>query len=226
MLTNFSFGRFHFGILLTILLISFQQTGYSQLLDPTTHPKFVNPLPVIKEAGLRVDLTKGGEHLTVQMKDTSQWLGLVDVNDNNAQLMTTVWGYKFPGLPTHYPSPTIVAKKNKKVFIEWRADNLPGQFLPVDASLHMAHPNDITTISGVRAWYAAGNVPVVTHLHGGHTESASDGLPEAWFTQSGNDKGQYWMKQEYQYDNTQESATLWYHDHALGITRLNVYAEN
>ena len=26
------------------------------------------------------------------------------------------------------------------------------------------------------------------------------------------------------YDNDQQAATLWYHDHALGITRLNVYA--
>ena len=26
------------------------------------------------------------------------------------------------------------------------------------------------------------------------------------------------------YDNSQQAATLWYHDHALGITRLNVYA--
>ena len=28
----------------------------------------------------------------------------------------------------------------------------------------------------------------------------------------------------YTYDNDQQAATLWYHDHALGITRLNVYA--
>ena len=28
----------------------------------------------------------------------------------------------------------------------------------------------------------------------------------------------------YTYENDQEAATLWYHDHALGITRLNVYA--
>ena len=28
----------------------------------------------------------------------------------------------------------------------------------------------------------------------------------------------------YEYPNNQEPATLWYHDHALGITRLNVYS--
>ena len=28
----------------------------------------------------------------------------------------------------------------------------------------------------------------------------------------------------YEYPNSQDSGTLWYHDHAMGITRLNVYA--
>ena len=225
--------------LLTVLLflIFGSNTLFSQsLLDPSTQEKFVNPMPVIKDAGLRVDLTSGEEHLTVQMKQTSQWLGLIDPNTNDP-LMTTVWGYDFPstGLGVTYPGATIVAKKNKKVFIEWRSDELPGQFLPVDASLHLAHPEPdpaelpptptrSDTIQWIRDWYGEGNVPAVTHLHGGHTETESDGLPEAWFTQDGSEHGAYWKKQEYQYDNTQESATLWYHDHALGITRLNVYA--
>jgi spore coat protein A, manganese oxidase len=66
--------------------------------------------------------------------------------------------------------------------------------------------------------------PAVTHLHGGHSEFASDGLPEAWFTQDFKETGAHYVKKNYRYDNTQEAATLWYHDHALGITRLNVYA--
>ncbi|MEJ2615155.1 MAG: multicopper oxidase domain-containing protein, partial [Ignavibacteriaceae bacterium] len=84
--------------------------------------------------------------------------------------------------------------------------------------------DNLTTVEEVRNWYNSGKVPVVAHLHGGHTESASDGLPEAWFTQGFADKGNYFVKERYKYDNDQESATLWYHDHALGITRLNVYA--
>jgi spore coat protein A len=70
-------------------------------------------------------------------------------------------------------------------------------------------------------------VPVVTHLHGGHTESASDGLPDAWFTPNFSLKGRGFIKgdaEPYHYSNTQEAATTWYHDHALGMTRLNVYA--
>jgi spore coat protein A len=63
-------------------------------------------------------------------------------------------------------------------------------------------------------------------VHGGHSESASDGLPEAWFTPGFTLKGKDFVKgdiEPYHYNNDQEAATIWYHDHALGITRLNVY---
>jgi len=55
----------------------------------------------------------------------------------------------------------------------------------------------------------------VTHLHGGHVPAAFDGYPE--FTQLPGEQTTY------VYPNKQQAATLWYHDHALGITRLNVY---
>jgi FtsP/CotA-like multicopper oxidase with cupredoxin domain len=65
---------------------------------------------------------------------------------------------------------------------------------------------------------------VVTHLHGGEVPSAFDGHPEAWFTPGNAIVGPKWVSSDYTYPNTQEAATLWYHDHAMGITRLNVYA--
>lgn len=54
------------------------------------------------------------------------------------------------------------------------------------------------------------------HLHGALTEPGSDGHPLATI-RSG-------MAREHHYAGDQESAGLWYHDHAMGITRLNVYA--
>jgi spore coat protein A len=117
----------------------------------------------------------------------------------------------------------MIAKEKERVMIRWE-NELPGHFLPVDRTMHMSHPNYLHSLDEIKAWYDAGNVPTVAHLHGGHTESASDGLPEAWFTQGFAETGNYFVKKNYRYDNTQESATLWYHDHALGITRLNVYA--
>jgi spore coat protein A len=188
----------------------------AQLLDPVTHPKFVNPLPIPG----RIDATGGGLY-QMEMREVTQSLGLVDALGN--PLTTTVWGYGTVGrrnFPASYPGPTFVAMRDVAVDVKWR-NNLPkynwdypglgGHLLPVDPTMHMAHP----TKSGI---------PTVVHLHGGHTESASDGLPEAWFTQGFKQRGPHFVKKLYHYDNDQEAATLWYHDHALGITRLNVYA--
>ncbi|GJP39870.1 hypothetical protein CLOM_g24202 [Closterium sp. NIES-68] len=68
-----------------------------------------------------------------------------------------------------------------------------------------------------------GGIPIVVHRHGGETASEYDGHPEAWFTQHG-DKGPAFRARRYTYPNDQQAATLWYHDHAMGITRLNVAA--
>ena len=213
----FPFCKFHSVVLLLFLLIPFQQNSFSQgLLNPTTHPKFVNPLPIPAQ----LNATNGGK-FNMHMAQTQQWLGLVD--GTGTPLMTTVWGYGLKKNAVTYPGPTFVASKNVPVYVTWFND-LPGHFLPVDPSLHMAHPENLMSPEEVAAWYAAGNVPTVAHLHGGHTESASDGLPEAWFTQNSKVVGRYFLKTNYVYDNSQEAATLWYHDHALGITRLNVYA--
>jgi spore coat protein A len=57
---------------------------------------------------------------------------------------------------------------------------------------------------------------VITHLHGGHVEAQYDGYPELAFP-PGESSGVY------EYPNNQDAGTLWFHDHALGITRLNVY---
>ena len=61
--------------------------------------------------------------------------------------------------------------------------------------------------------------PIVTHLHGGFTESASDGNPEFFFTPGFAIKGPQWEKEVYRYENAHAAANLWYHDHVLGMTR-------
>jgi spore coat protein A len=67
-------------------------------------------------------------------------------------------------------------------------------------------------------------VRTVVHLHGIKTLPDSDGYPEAWFTNGFRKTGPFFTTQIYNYPNDQQATTLWYHDHALGITRLNVYA--
>jgi spore coat protein A, manganese oxidase len=78
-------------------------------------------------------------------------------------------------------------------------------------------------------WNAQTSVPLVTHLHGGEVISDYDGGPEQWFTQGGLQGPDYRSLAgapangaTYEYPNEQQPATLWYHDHALGVTRINV----
>ena len=176
---------------------------------------FENGLPIPEV----IDATKG-RHVTLQVHQITQFLGLYDSDGH--PLYTTVWGYGTGIGNTSYPGPTILAYEGVPVTVHWQ-NKLPltGHLLPVDTSIHFAesltHP------------LSSGYVPIVTHLHGGHNNSISDGLPDQWFTQSGGgngprDVGPGFVTSTMTYDNDQQAATLWYHDHALGITRLNVYS--
>ncbi|MGA7339177.1 MAG: multicopper oxidase domain-containing protein [Terracidiphilus sp.] len=111
---------------------------------------------------------------------------------------TKFWGYE-----GRYPGPAFEAMRGRPVQVEWE-NRLPLQHIfPVDAHIHGAMP-------------PAPDVRTVPHLHGARTSSFSDGLPEKWFVPG--------QSVRFSYPNDQRAATLWYHDHALGITRLNVYA--
>ncbi len=67
-------------------------------------------------------------------------------------------------------------------------------------------------------------MPIVTHVHGHHSQYRSDGNPEEFFTYRWKVKGPRFRGKTSIYHNDQPAGNLWYHDHALGITRLNVYA--
>jgi spore coat protein A len=126
--------------------------------------------------------------------------------------------------------------------------------LPVDPTLHWANPpggragrDSEPRFTGTPGPYT-GPVPIVTHLHGGESRQESDGYPEAWYLPAAANipagyasvGSQYRefksiFKQRFgvewkrgtavaQYANDQPAATLWYHDHTLGMTRANVYA--
>lgn len=199
-----------------ILFISLNMPVFAQaqLLDPKLQTQFVNPLPVPSV----IDGRNGGL-FTIGISQFDQWLGLMNPATQQP-LQTTVWGYN-----GSYPGPSILAKENVPIQVFWRNNLVDGlnqplpHLLPIDESIHWSFNSEA-------GWLSYG-VPIVSHLHGGHTESASDGLPDAWFTPNFTRKGHGFIKgdvEPYYYQNDQEAATLWYHDHALGITRLNVYA--
>jgi FtsP/CotA-like multicopper oxidase with cupredoxin domain len=89
----------------------------------------------------------------------------------------------------------------------------------VDTSLHWAY-----SLPGYTGYnIATDGVPIVSHVHGGHSDFQFDGNPEFFFSPGWGVRGPQWVEKTYVYDNSQPAGTLWYHDHALGITRLNVY---
>ena len=74
-------------------------------------------------------------------------------------------------------------------------------------------------------------IPACVHLHGGEVPPVLDGGPDAWFTSDGLHQGHgYYTKAGapgneaiYRYPNSQEGSPIWFHDHTLGATRLNVF---
>jgi spore coat protein A len=114
-----------------------------------------------------------------------------------------------------YLGPTIEATRRPNdtvetsVTIEWR-NELDRAFLP----------NDPTIMGAVMPGEP---VPIVTHLHGGENHPQFDGTPLQWFTKGGV-TGPHYITSTYTYYNEQRASMVWYHDHALGNTRTNVYA--
>ncbi|MDH3589198.1 MAG: multicopper oxidase domain-containing protein, partial [Gammaproteobacteria bacterium] len=113
--------------------------------------------------------------------------------------LTDLWTYNGA-----YPSFTIEARVNEPIEVTYINDLPPGgHMLEVDECAH--GPNIYS------------NSPrIVTHVHGAHVAARFDGQPEYTILPGETDV--------YEYSNDQLPGTLWYHDHALGITRLNVYA--
>lgn len=134
---------------------------------------------------------------------------------------TECWGYAPQGGRPSLPGPTIVAEARRTVHAMFR-NRLPGSRKSLADGGHLL-PVDATLLSEEMLALPPGELPVITHLHGAHVEWESDGFPDGWYTQHGR-HGHMWTKAVHKYDNSQDGGTLWYHDHAHGITRLNVYA--
>jgi spore coat protein A len=196
-------------------------SAVAQLLDPATQDLFASVVPNALDPAFRH--RSPNHRYTVAMQAGVHRAGLRHPVTGEA-LTTRVWGYASNGQAATWPGRTFVAQRDVPVEVFWQNKLSTEHLLPVDPSVHWAYsPHDDGSGYGHRS-IAVDGVPVVAHLHGGHSDSAYDGLPEAWFSPGHAARGPDWVAKRYTYDNDQPAATLWYHDHALGITRLNVYA--
>ncbi len=193
------------------------------LSDPALQPKFVNPVPDALNPGFK--FTSMNNKFRISAGPSVQMTGLVGI-DGVTPVPTPVWGYGEKNLYT-WPGKTFEVQSGVPIEVKWLnklVDPVTGAFvphlLPVDTSLHWAY-----SLAGYTQFTIANaGVPVVSHLHGGHTDFQYDGNPEFFFSPGWGVRGPQWLEKKYIYDNSQPAGNLWYHDHALGITRLNVYA--
>jgi spore coat protein A len=111
---------------------------------------------------------------------------------------TRQWGYDGSS-----PGPTIETRAGEPVVIDW-VNQLPAKhLLPVDHNLMGCEEG-------------SPEVRAIAHIHGAKCPPQSDGYPENWYVPG--------KSLKVTYPNQQDASMLWYHDHAMGITRLNTYA--
>jgi len=151
---------------------------------------------------------------------------------------TTQWAFggrcKIPGsslteFVASSPGPTFENTRGIPAQVTWRNQITRPHIFAVDPTIHTANPNAMehpgTPYNPFPPGYEAAQspVPVVTHTHGLVVKPQFDGTAEEWFTAIGH-KGASYVSNVYEMPNEQPSTQLFYHDHAMGITRLNVMA--
>ncbi|KAJ4770320.1 Spore coat protein A [Rhynchospora pubera] len=195
----------HFVALLYMAMGLVQLRGDSgdNLLDPSFLEMFVDELPQmpkIKGYEINNGVPVAG-NLTIGIYDTT-WKFHRDLPP------TRVFAYGTCKESATVPGPTIEALQGTPTYVTW-LNFLPSQhFLPWDPTIPTAIPPS--------------GVPTVTHLHGGVQPPTSDGNSLAWFTASFAYTGPHFSSPVYYYPNFQLPGNLWYHDHALGLTRVNL----
>jgi spore coat protein A, manganese oxidase len=212
----------------------FRSRAWPFAQSPTNLRKFITTLPGLGPAGAN----NIGQYLPLATKTTQTFAGLsTDVYNLAAKQFgeqmhpdlsgaTHFWGYY--DLATgdqKYLAGVIVAKRGTPVLFNI-TNQLPNKALiPVDPTI-MAGPNGLMV----------GDLPlnrIATHVHGGLTPWFSDGTPFQWFDPKGL-TGASFMNvpgttpprgtATYYYPMDQSARLLWYHDHAIGITRTNAYS--
>ena len=218
----------------------FASVGNAQTPLPGANiPQFVEPLPTFTKSRVEAGV------LTIRMQEFQQFVlpeSLYAKLPAPFQQGTYAWGYKVGDRQPRYPGYTVEAQQGTAAMITY-VNNLPSpqqsklaQYLTIDQTIHWAdpfHKMHMSTAMDMRGPTDPyhGPIPAVAHLHGAEVHSASDGGPEQWFTPDGRHGNSYHTMLPtipnaavYHYPNAQPATMLWFHDHALGVTRINIFS--
>jgi spore coat protein A len=166
-------------------------------INPALLAKFVDPLPIPPVAkAVATRPVPSSKNQTAPLYRLT--MGELTTKVHRDLPATRMWGYN-----GFSPGPVIETRSGRGLLVEW-VNNLPkNHFFAIDHNLHGAEKDKP-------------DVRSVVHVHGAKTPPESDGYPEDWYVPG--------KSATYYYPNNQDAATLWYHDHAMGINRLNIYA--
>ncbi|MGH3392605.1 MAG: multicopper oxidase domain-containing protein [Actinomadura sp.] len=212
-------------------------------------PLFILPaMPLTRDAGSHLEYHVAQRRINAQV--LPQGMPKTLVNGYGSPLVPSSFHSPSFTIENQVDKQTRVTWINQ--LIDSRGDFLP-HLLTVDPTIHWANPpggvggrDSTPTFTSTPPPYD-GPQPMIVHLHGTHDFEESDGLPETWFlprarnipggfATSGTDYEPF--KQEALerwgvkwapgtltsvYPNDQRAAALWFHDHVLGMTRLDVY---
>jgi FtsP/CotA-like multicopper oxidase with cupredoxin domain len=209
-----------------------------ELLDPLTIRKYENALPIPRVAAPSVVRDSRGRVVRHEYTLTT--------NVFQAQVLpasqfgrTTVLGYGaevfLPGSRrTRFAlqSPGPVIENTRGIPNRTRFRNRYGtepHMFPVDPLVHWANPNAFEApeppFEPFPPGYHEAQAPMqhVTHTHGLVVAPEFDGTADEWFDEFGH-RGPSFVSNVYRQPNDQPSTQLFYHDHVMGVTRLNVMA--
>jgi len=166
-------------------------------VDPNSLAPFVDALPIPRIAQAVGKWTvPGSSGETVPLYRISMQATRSKLHRDLPPTPLWTYGGSVPGV-------TFDTVSGRGLAVEW-TNALPHEhFLPIDHTLHGAGKG-------------SPEVRGVVHLHGGKTPPESDGYPEDWYVPG--------QSHTYYYPNDQDAALLWYHDHSMGMNRLNIYA--
>jgi spore coat protein A, manganese oxidase len=211
-----------------IVPLAFYQSG--QLSKFTESMRNVYPIdpygiPVADKDGTRT--YSGGiiaDHYTIDIKDYTDTLhgslgGTTHLRGYNP---TVIFGGGSP--PQRHLGGIIIANKGTPTQITFNNKLSGAHPIPIDRTIMGANDGDNRAD---------------VHLHGGFVPWISDGGPYSWFGPSGSygesmPLANYGVlntngvplapgQAEFYYPNQQSARLLWYHDHTVGITRMNAY---